>query len=108
MWNRDGRLQRLSPTGGLLGLEPDSEYQLNEVGLSDVRRLLFYTDGVTEARDSHGQFFGEGTLIESIGACGANDVEGTLDQLMKRVISFAGGRLQDDATIVLADFAAHQ
>jgi sigma-B regulation protein RsbU (phosphoserine phosphatase) len=106
LWRHDGRLERLNPTGGLLGLEPGAGYALGAIDLRGARRLLFYTDGVTEARDSHGRFFGESALIESVAAQADVPVETAIDRTISAVLSFAGGRLQDDATLVLVEFSS--
>jgi sigma-B regulation protein RsbU (phosphoserine phosphatase) len=106
LWRHDGGLERLEPTGGLLGLEPTTDYALGEIDLRDAHRLLFYTDGVTEARDAQGRFYGEPALIESVTKHEDSAVEAVLDHAMDAVRLFAGGRLQDDATLVLVKFSS--
>ncbi len=68
-------------------------------------RLLMYSDGITEARDEHGAFFGEERLIELTGHAAAADLSApdTLRRLALAVLEHERGQLQDDATLLLAE-----
>ena len=57
-------------------------------------RILFYTDGISEARDKSGAFYPldrRGTLL------GGPDPDAALDRLYDDVLGHVGGRLQDDS-----------
>jgi serine phosphatase RsbU (regulator of sigma subunit) len=71
-------------------------------------RLLLYSDGVTEARDSRGRFFGEQRLIEFTEHAAAAELSApeTLRRLTATVLEHQSGRLQDDATLLLLDWFA--
>jgi serine phosphatase RsbU (regulator of sigma subunit) len=57
-------------------------------------RMLFYTDGISEARDSSGVFY----QVEGCGALlGGSDPRLALDRLYDDVLRHVGGRLQDDS-----------
>src|SRR5215470_10857328 len=56
---RDGRTARLSEGGIVLGFFPERGYEQGEMKLRAGDRLLFFTDGVTEAANDAGAFFGE-------------------------------------------------
>jgi hypothetical protein len=75
-------------------------------------RLLLYSDGVTEARNSQRQFFGEQRLFELTehAAAAALSCPETLRRLASAVLNHQGGHLQDDATLLLVDWSgeAHQ
>jgi serine phosphatase RsbU (regulator of sigma subunit) len=66
-------------------------------GLSD--RMLFYTDGITEARDATGEFYPleRSAALLSVG----RDVGGVLDDLIGDVQGYVGQALKDDATLLL-------
>jgi serine phosphatase RsbU (regulator of sigma subunit) len=71
-------------------------------------RLLIYSDGITEARDQHGVFFGEDQLVElteQAAAAGISTPE-TLRRLAIAVLDHQQGELQDDATLVLVEWSA--
>lgn len=68
------------------------------IDLCPGQRLLFYTDGISEARDRSGQFY-------PLDRCGAlldgQDLGAALDQLGDDVIRHVGHHLRDDATTLL-------
>jgi hypothetical protein len=66
--------------------------------------LALYTDGITEARDAAGSWFGEARLVDFITreiAAGQPPPE-TVRRLTNAVLGHQGGLLQDDASILLA------
>jgi hypothetical protein len=66
--------------------------------------LALYTDGITEARDGSGAWFGESRLKEFLTraiAAGQAPAE-TVRRLTQAVMEHQGGLLQDDATVLLA------
>ncbi|MCP2343735.1 PP2C family protein-serine/threonine phosphatase [Actinomadura rupiterrae] len=60
--------------------------------------LLLYTDGVTESRDRSGRFY---PLAERAAALVHPDPDVLLDALQADLQSHAGGRLQDDAALLV-------
>ncbi len=71
-------------------------------------RLLMYSDGITEARDEHGAFFGEERLVELTEHAAAADLSApeTLRRLALAVLEHQRGQLQDDATLLLAEWSS--
>lgn len=67
-----------------------------ELGAAD--RLLFYTDGISEARDKSGDFY---PLELSVGILSRSDLAGALENLAADVVRHVGHPLRDDATAVL-------
>jgi serine phosphatase RsbU (regulator of sigma subunit) len=69
-------------------------------------RVLFYTDGVTEARDASGREFGLNRFVEFIIRHNGDGlpVPETLRRLVGSVLDYHGGQLQDDATVLLAEW----
>ena len=70
-------------------------------------RLLLYSDGITEARDAHGEFFGEQRLADFTQRAELARLPApeTLRRLTAAVLAHQGGQLQDDATLVLIDWS---
>jgi serine phosphatase RsbU (regulator of sigma subunit)/anti-sigma regulatory factor (Ser/Thr protein kinase) len=102
-----GNLKTISPDGLPLGILPDVTYTQEILPLDDCNCALMYTDGLTEARNSHGELFGQerlGTwLRQSINKhkTAAELSENFLSEL-KRFQGQAG--LSDDQTfLILAD-----
>ena len=54
----------LKLTGRPMGMFEDSQWTTQTIGLEPGDRVVLYTDGVTEAQNAHGEFFGEGRLLE--------------------------------------------
>ena len=99
----DGRLEKLSTGGTVLGVFPDTAYDEAELPLVPGDRLLFYTDGITEARDSAGEEFGDDGLAELLvkhRALGAAALHSTI---LDHVAAFAADGFQDDATIIAVE-----
>jgi hypothetical protein len=69
--------------------------------------LVLYTDGITEARDPAGRWFGEERLLDFLTrelAAGSPPPE-TARRLTRAVLRHQQGLLQDDATVLLARWA---
>ncbi|MHB1930884.1 MAG: PP2C family protein-serine/threonine phosphatase, partial [Acidimicrobiales bacterium] len=69
-------------------------------------RVLLYTDGVVEARDPTGAFFGLDRLEELLvreDASGTRVPE-TMRRLVHAVLGHQGGQLQDDATLLMIEW----
>jgi Stage II sporulation protein E (SpoIIE) len=99
---RDGEITAVEPAeAGLpLGLA-DLTREACEISTISVKqgdRLLFYTDGITEARDKQGAFY---SLERSGTVLGRPDLGAALDGLIEDVLRHVGHTLQDDAAILL-------
>ena len=94
----DGKLQALSPAmyATPLGLHPDIRPSTFTVGVGD--RLIFYTDGLVEARDRAGRFF---RLDECVDTLRWPDLEQAADEMLSRLLAHTGRRLDDDVALLL-------
>jgi hypothetical protein len=102
---RNGRVVRELGRGRRLPFGVESEgLTVAEEYLQPGDWLALYTDGVVEARNTAGAWFGEERLIELLTheiAAGQPPPE-TVRRLDRAVLEHQGGLLQDDASILLA------
>ncbi len=98
---RGGICTRMKEGGPVLGIFPASHYLPGEVELSSGDSLVFFTDGVTEARDALGDEFGEERLQELLTLGGEFSARELRDLIMAAVGEFSDGPVQDDATLIV-------
>jgi serine phosphatase RsbU (regulator of sigma subunit) len=89
-----------------LGLD-DASTEIATVRLEPGDRVLFYTDGVIEARDKDDEMFGLARLVELTEhhAAGQLATAEILRRICHAVLSHQVGQLQDDATLLLAEWS---
>ena len=96
----DGELRPLAPAAFAtpLGLHPDLHPSTFSVRTGD--RLLFFTDGLLEARDRAGRFF---RLDQQIQALSRPDLQAAVDELLDRLRAHTRRTLDDDVAVLLAE-----
>jgi phosphoserine phosphatase RsbU/P len=96
----DGELVPLAPATftAPLGLHPDLHLSTFSVRTGD--RLLFFTDGLLEARDRAGRFF---RVDQQIQALSRPDLQAAADELLARLRAHTRRRLDDDVAVLLAE-----
>lgn len=109
---RDGKLVRTLhvspalPFGlGAAGEQPPS-YTVGTEDLQPGDRLLFYTDGVIEARSPEGEFFGVERLVDLLvrNFAGGLPAPETMRRVVRALLEHQQGRLDDDATLLLVQW----
>jgi len=100
-----GETAELGATGVPVGLLEGSKYELAGRQLSPGEKVVIYTDGVTEAQDARGAFFGRKRLFDLVRAnAGASSSE-LHDAIQGAVREFTEGAPQsDDITLVVLDY----
>jgi serine phosphatase RsbU (regulator of sigma subunit) len=88
--------------GMALGVNPNFEYSSETLPLGPGDGLFLYTDGVSEAMDGEGEFFGEGRVESFLSRHGKADAHEMVDGVFNEVKSFTGGAPQSDDITVLA------
>lgn len=95
-------VQRLNPTGTVLGLFKEWECGVAEAQLQPGDTLLLYTDGVTEATDEDGEEFGQERLLAVLKENLQRAGPALLDLLIEEIKRFGKGEQADDITMVVA------
>jgi sigma-B regulation protein RsbU (phosphoserine phosphatase) len=101
----DGGLQTLTPRAYAtpLGLHPD--LQPSTFTISPGDRLVFYTDGLLEARDRAGRYF---RLEDCADTLRQPDLQAAADGLLDRVLAHTRRKLEDDVALLLVEAAPVQ
>ena len=80
--------------------------EVAEQTLQHGDRVLFYTDGITEARCSDGSFFGDDRLADLLVRASLErlPVQATVRHLANSISDFSDVGLRDDATMLLMEY----
>ncbi|GAA3029497.1 PP2C family protein-serine/threonine phosphatase [Streptosporangium longisporum] len=94
------------PPAHPVGLDLDLPVTQCKEQLEPGDRVLIYTDGMTEARNRDGEEFGLERFIDFIIRYNADGlpVPETLRRLVRNILKYHDGMLQDDATVLLVEW----
>lgn len=99
----ENRLSPLPSTGIPLGIDSDTPFEQRRIQLNRGDFILFYTDGVTEAIDTHEEEFGMPRLQRFALEHKHHSPTDILSALEREIENFTGSTaLYDDTTIVVA------
>jgi sigma-B regulation protein RsbU (phosphoserine phosphatase) len=87
--------------GRVLGLIDLPDFPVNRITLSPGEAVVFYTDGVGEAQDAHGGFFGVERIVAAVERARREDAPGVTAALLDAVRGFAGEAPQSDDITIL-------
>ncbi len=98
-------LQALTPStyATPLGLHRDIKPSTFTVGIGD--RLIFYTDGLLEARDRAGRYFRLDNCIDTLGR---PDLDAAADEMLGRLAAHTGRKLDEDVAMLLFEATSGQ
>jgi sigma-B regulation protein RsbU (phosphoserine phosphatase) len=100
-----GALEQLGTTSVPVGLVDGAEYPLAETRLAPGEKVVIYSDGVTEAQNAAGDFFGKKRLREVVVLRAAGSCMEIHDAIQEAVAAFTDGAAQsDDITVVVLEF----
>lgn len=94
-------VEELKTPGSIIGAFPDARYVSANIQLQDNDRMLFYTDGIIEARNNNGEFYGSERLLEYLKKNSALQPKRFIDKLVEELEAFSDGRPQDDDRAIL-------
>ncbi|MGH9679750.1 MAG: PP2C family protein-serine/threonine phosphatase, partial [Candidatus Acidiferrales bacterium] len=101
LW-KDGRVQQLDLTGFPIGIFDDATYDEWSVKLNSGDILLFYSDGITEASNREGVFYGSSRLKSVLAGNTHLSSANLADLILEEVREFTqGGAITDDRTLVV-------
>jgi len=99
---RGGKARDLDKGGLVLGVERDSEYETGTVELCAGDSLLFYTDGLIDAVDFEGGFWGRDKMLETAVKFGGESAGQMVKDILGYRRRFVGLAKQlDDTSLVV-------
>lgn len=97
----DGTIERLQPTGAVLGVTEDFVFHEDRSNFGPGDLLLLYTDGVTDAEKGQGEMFGEERLLDYVTRNSDKSPSDMVIGLQDEIRSFTGRHdFDDDLTVV--------
>lgn len=85
------------PTGPLLGVMEDAQWEVRAGALQAGEALVLYTDGVSEAMSANGELLGTEQIAESLHA---SDARALCAQTVAVAEAFQDGPIRDDLTVL--------
>ena len=99
---RNGQIENLNKGGLVLGVDPEAEYEIGTVELKDNDCLLFYTDGLIDAANFAGEFWGRESFLETAKKYAGDSAEHLVRNILRYRRRFVGlARQIDDTSIVV-------
>jgi len=92
----------LESRGILLGVDSAATYATTEMPITAGDLLVMFTDGITEARNRHGEQFGEQHLARLVASAAGAVPQAIADRIVSAVASWCGNGTADDQTVVAA------
>ena len=103
----EGDFEFLPATGMPLGLIEHAGFEIRQSSLQRGDKIVIYTDGVTEAQNLQGEFFGRHRLRVSAVEHRADSFQALHDALQNTITEFVeGARQADDITLVVIEYEA--
>ncbi len=97
-----GAVERLDPTGPMVGLLPEVTFQEGHATLLPGDTLLVFTDGLVEAENPEGEELGDEALARVVREHPDADAETLLEVLLALAFEHLGGRgFRDDVTLMV-------
>lgn len=102
---RSGEIETLEATAMPVGLVPGTSFKIEQRRLEPGDRIVLYTDGVTEAQNDAGEFFGRKRLREAVQSAGAAPCRELHSRIQQAILDFTAGAEQaDDLTLVVVEY----
>ena len=97
----DGSVEVLAPPGRALGIFPDPGLEVQKVSLRPGDAVVFYTDGIVEARGPDGSFLGEERLLALLRSCAGLGAPAIAQRLREATLEYGEGNARDDLAVLV-------
>jgi serine phosphatase RsbU (regulator of sigma subunit) len=103
---KSGELRPLPASGVPLGMLEEAFYDVQETQLEPGDKLAIYSDGLSEARNAEGEFFGLKRVRNAVLGQARGSCQQAHDALASALETFAEGAVQnDDITLLVLEFS---
>jgi serine phosphatase RsbU (regulator of sigma subunit) len=100
-----GGIESLAATAMPVGLIESAEFAVSETAMASGDKIVIYTDGVTEAQNLQGEFFGRQRLRQVVAEHHADSCQGLHEAVQSAVAAFTESASQaDDITLVVIEY----
>jgi sigma-B regulation protein RsbU (phosphoserine phosphatase) len=100
---RNGHIIEVEENGLILAAFNFASYSNTTLGLESGDRFLLYTDGIVEAANASGDFFGQDALCELLRKTAGLSSSAAADSIMSSVREWSA-KQDDDLTVVVCDY----
>lgn len=100
---KTGQIMPLNTEGFFVGVFKDSTFEEKEVFLEKGDRILFYTDGIIEAKNSNHEEFGEMRLRKMYREGGSTDISHLIENIKNAVVYFTQENIEDDIAMAIIE-----
>lgn len=102
-----GEVRQLETTAPLVGVFDDQHHLFRQrfVRLDEGSIFIATTDGVTEARNSKGEFFGMERFVALVASCHRSSEKEIVEAILQEADDFCGGKRRDDIAVIAARFS---
>ena len=94
-------VEELSSGGIVLGGSKHVAYQQKQITLGIGDTVVFYTDGIAEARDGHGEFFGTEGVVGVAQRNATASAEDLAEAILTAAHRFSSDVREDDVTLIV-------
>lgn len=98
-----GEAQRLKSNGFYLGMMSDTpfEFETARLKIGPGSKLVLYTDGISEGKNSSGELFGSDRIARAAAAASQKSVDEIKAVILRELDTFTGGAHADDDVTLL-------
>jgi sigma-B regulation protein RsbU (phosphoserine phosphatase) len=99
---RGSSIEKLEKGGAALGIVPDAQYDEQNTVLAAGDLIVFYSDGLSEARNQMGEDFGEKRLVSILPSIIQYSAEQIGERIISEVDKFVGkAKAHDDLSMIV-------
>lgn len=95
-------IRRFKTKGIPLGIDRGIRWQMENINLNPGEMILLYTDGIIEAENERGEFFGEENLVQSLPKYNASSASETCKRILNNLNAFVGENTSFDDIAIIA------